>query len=210
MELSSIRTDYSLKTLNINGLKESPMEQFAVWMDEALLAQVTEPNAMNLCTVGKDLKPSSRIVLLKGMDVGFIFYTNYNSKKGHQLIENPQASLTFFWPELQRQVRIEGLVEKVNTELSDQYFHSRPLGSQIGAWASPQSQTIPNREFLEEKEAEAKIRFEKEELKRPDHWGGYRLQPDLVEFWQGRSSRLHDRIVYEKMDNQWTKKMLAP
>ncbi|AGA79659.1 pyridoxamine 5'-phosphate oxidase [Echinicola vietnamensis] len=211
MDLASIRTEYLLKSLNVNQLEGSPLAQFQLWFDEAVHAKVNEPNAMNLATVNAENRPSARIVLLKGVDSGFVFYTNYASNKGHELAQNRFAALTFFWPELQRQIRIEGKTEKVSEAISDTYFLSRPRGSQIGAWASPQSQQIPNRDFLEQAEKKMLVRFEQEPLRRPPHWGGYRLVPDRVEFWQGRQSRLHDRIVYSLDDKgKWEKSRLAP
>ncbi|QDH80507.1 pyridoxamine 5'-phosphate oxidase [Echinicola soli] len=211
MDIASIRTEYLLKSLDVNKLELSPLDQFQIWLDEAISAKVNEPNAMNVATVSAENRPSARIVLLKGIDSGFVFYTNYASNKGLELAQNNVAALTFFWPELQRQVRIEGKVEKVSEALSDQYFLSRPKGSQIGAWASPQSQQIPDRNFLESEEKKMLERFAHEPLSRPPHWGGYRVVPDRVEFWQGRQSRLHDRIVYtlENTEN-WVKNRLAP
>ncbi|WP_200978678.1 pyridoxamine 5'-phosphate oxidase [Echinicola sp. 20G] len=211
MDIAALRTEYSLKSLDVKMLDKSPIKQFESWLDDAIKTNVNEPNAMNLATVSKNHRPSSRIVLLKGIDHGFVFYTNYDSKKGQELNHFPFAAITFFWPELQRQVRIEGKIEKVAPSLSDQYFLSRPMGSQIGAWASPQSQIIPDRAFLEKKEAEMIEKFKLEEIQRPAHWGGFRLVPDLVEFWQGRTSRLHDRIQYQlKDENTWTTNRLAP
>lgn len=211
MDIAALRNEYTLKSLEVKKLEKSPLKQFRIWLEEAVLAKVNEPNAMNLSTVGANKKPSARIVLLKGIDSGFIFYTNYESKKGKELLEFPFGAMTFFWPELQRQVRIEGKIEMVDNQLSDSYFLSRPLASQIGAWASPQSRIIPNREYLVKKQAEMKTKFEHEELKRPEYWGGYRLIPDLIEFWQGRESRLHDRIQYTVNDSgDWDRVRLAP
>jgi len=211
MDIADIRKDYTLKSLDLEMVADSPMAQFQIWLDEALKSQVIEPNAMNLATVNAENRPSSRIVLLKGIDQGFIFYTNYESRKGRELAARPFAAMTFFWPELERQVRIEGRVEKTAPGTSDEYFLSRPKGSQIGAWASPQSQTITDRAFLEEREQEITRRFNTEPLTRPDHWGGFRLIPDYMEFWQGRANRLHDRIVFEKTDSgNWERKRLAP
>lgn len=211
MDISSIRKDYSLKSLDINDIKNNPFEQFSEWFQEAVEAKVLEVNAMTLSTLGKDGFPNGRIVLLKDVDYGFVFFTNYSSEKGIELSINPKASLTFFWPELERQVRITGNVEKVSEQLSDEYFFSRPLGSQIGAWASPQSQRISSREVLNEKLAEVEGRFQHEKITRPPHWGGYRVLPQKLEFWQGRSSRLHDRIAYQKSESgSWTIIRLAP
>jgi len=211
MDIANIRKDYTLKSLTLAEVADSPLDQFMLWFEEAIAAEVNEPNAMNLATTNSLNRPSSRIVLLKGVDHGLIFYTNYDSKKGKELQERPFAAANFFWPELERQIRIEGEVEKVSEAESDKYFYSRPIDSQIGAWASPQSQTIPNRSFLEQRENEMRSKFEKETLQRPTHWGGFRLIPYYFEFWQGRASRLHDRIAFEKAANaHWVKKMLAP
>ncbi|UCS92658.1 pyridoxamine 5'-phosphate oxidase [Echinicola marina] len=211
MDIAALRTEYTLKSMDVSSMDNSPLKQFSIWLEEAITAKVNEPNAMNLSTTGEMHKPKSRIVLLKDIDNGFIFYTNYQSNKGKQLLEFPYAALTFFWPELQRQVRIEGKIEKVSPEISDSYFKTRPKSSQIGAWASPQSQEIPNREFIESKEAEMIEKFRHEPIVRPEHWGGYRLIPESVEFWQGRASRLHDRILYTNTrSGKWTKARLAP
>ncbi len=211
MDIANIRKDYTLTSLELDEVADSPLAQFNRWLEEAIKAEVNEPNAMNLATINSQHRPSSRIVLLKGFDHGFIFYTNYESKKGKELQERPFAALNFFWPELERQIRIEGEIEKVSEAESDKYFHSRPIGSQIGAWASPQSQAIPNRSFLESREKEMAVKFQTENLRRPPHWGGFRLTPYYFEFWQGRTSRLHDRIVFEKeTTGQWSKKILAP
>ncbi|MEX2593456.1 MAG: pyridoxamine 5'-phosphate oxidase [Anditalea sp.] len=211
MNLADIRKEYILKSFELEELAESPIDQFHIWLNEALIAEAMEVNAMNVATINTQNRPSSRIVLLKGVDHGFIFYTNYESKKGKELKNNPFAALNFFWPELERQVRIEGEVEKVASEISDEYFLSRPIGSQVGAWTSPQSKVIPNRSFLVNREKEMFMRFQKEPLKRPEHWGGYRVIPYYMEFWQGGASRLHDRIAFEKGETGiWTKKRLAP
>jgi len=209
-DLAQLRSDYSLKTLDESHVDRDPMKQFGVWMVEAIHAQVPEPTAMTLATADASGRPSARIVLLKGMDGGgFVFYTNYNSRKGRELAANPQAALTFMWKELERQVRIEGRVEKVTADESRAYYATRPLGSRIGAWASPQSETIENRAWLEQRwEALSKEYGENPEL--PAHWGGYRVIPDYLEFWQGRRSRLHDRIVYARAAGAWNIKRLAP
>lgn len=209
--LADIRTDYSKASLSPEEAAANPLEQFRQWFQEAQKAKAQEVNAMNLSTVGADGRPSSRIVLLKDLsDQGFVFFTNYNSRKGQQLEANPYAALTFFWPELERQVRIEGRLRKVSAEISDEYFSSRPRASQIGAWASPQSQEISSREILETKEKELEAKFAGQPVQRPAHWGGYELLPDHIEFWQGRPSRLHDRLLYEKNDSGWISKRLAP
>lgn len=210
MDISSIRKDYSLKTLNINDLCKNPIDQFNLWFQEALISQVIEINAMTLSTIGEDGLPNGRIVLLKEVDSGFVFFTNYESQKGRELAKNPFASLTFFWPELERQVRIKGEIEKVSSKLSDEYFFSRPVGSQIGAWTSPQSQKLNSKEELEIRLKTFENKFQSTPITRPPHWGGYRLKPSYLEFWQGRPSRLHDRVAYELKVNNWEKSILAP
>ncbi len=211
MILADIRKEYSLKILDNQHINANPFEQFKTWFAEAMQAQVLEPNAMHLATVSPSGKPSGRIVLLKGVDNGFLFYTNYDSRKGKDLINNPFASITFFWAELERQVRIEGHVEKIKPELSTDYFKSRPFESQIGAITSPQSQVIESREILEHKFAEIWQRYEGEEPPKPENWGGFRLIPEVFEFWQGRKSRLHDRLRYKPIDeNNWKIERLAP
>ena len=207
-DLAALRKDYALKTLE--QVDRDPLKQFGVWMVEAIHAQVPEPTAMTLSTIGEDGRPSGRIVLLKGVDPrGFVFYTNYESRKGHDLAAHPVASLTFLWKELERQVRIEGAVEKVSPEESDAYYRTRPIGSRIGAWASPQSAVLPSREWLEERWKELAAEHG-EDPPRPPHWGGYRVIPDHLEFWQGRTSRLHDRIVYRHEGSAWKISRLAP
>ncbi len=210
--LADIRTDYKKASLNEKDVAEDPFSQFNKWFEEVLHSEVTESNAMTLATVGKTGLPSARVVLLKGVEEqGFYFYTNYSSQKAKELADNPQAALVFFWKELQRQVRIQGTVTKATEEQSDRYFLSRPRGSQLGAWSSPQSQPIASRDFLEKKVRETTIRFEKEPLYRPAFWGGYCLYPLTVEFWQGRPNRLHDRIVYTRAANgNWEIQRLAP
>ncbi|OOG73653.1 pyridoxamine 5'-phosphate oxidase [Algoriphagus sp. A40] len=211
MKLSEIRKEYSIKSLDINDVSFDPFHQFRVWLDEAIDSEVPEVNAMCLSTIGLNGFPNGRIVLLKEMDHGFVFFTNYESEKGQEIAENPKASLTFFWPELERQVRIMGELEKVKSDESDKYFHSRPMGSQIGAWTSPQSKEIADRKELEKKLEEMEKRFLAEPISRPLHWGGYRLMPFRIEFWQGRPSRLHDRICYKKQENgEWSIARLAP
>lgn len=208
--LQNLRKDYTKQELSINKAVDDPIVQFNSWFKEAIDSDALEPNAMTLSTATKEGIPSSRVVLLKGVDEGFVFYTNYDSKKGEQLLANPHACLNFFWPELERQVRVEGLVAKVSAEESDEYFHSRPFKSRIGAHASPQSQRIEKRDVLKNIAEELLKRFTSGSVPRPEHWGGYRLVPRYVEFWQGRASRLHDRICYEKTNNRWDKYRLAP
>jgi pyridoxamine 5'-phosphate oxidase len=209
-ELASLRKDYALKTLEEAQVDRDPLRQFGVWMVEAIHAQVPEPTAMHLATVGPEGRPSGRIVLLKGVDPrGFVFYTNYASRKGRELEARPRAALTFLWKELERQVRIEGAVEKVSAAESDEYFATRPLGSRIGAWASPQSDAIEGRSWLEARWTELTAQFG-ESPPRPPHWGGYRVLPEYLEFWQGRLSRLHDRIAYARPDGAWKVQRLAP
>jgi pyridoxamine 5'-phosphate oxidase len=210
--IAAIRKDYVLATLDETVTGNDPIAFFQQWFTEAEHASVDEVNAMTLATVDASAKPHARIVLLKGLDDrGFTFFTNYNSAKGHEMAANQHAALVFFWKELERQVRIEGIVEQVSTEESDQYFHSRPAGSRLGAWASPQSQVIKDRNELEELTKFYKQKFEGTEIPRPQHWGGYRLIPEYIEFWQGRSSRLHDRISFTRTDESvWVKNRLAP
>ena len=212
MKLASIRKEYSLQSLEINQVAKDPFLQFSQWLKEAVEAEVLEVNAMCLSTVSKDGFPNSRVVLLKELDEGFVFFTNYESDKGKELESNPKASLTFFWAEIERQVRIVGTVSKVSTEESDAYFLSRPYGSQLGAWASPQSQEIVSRDVIETNQKDLERKFTELAIIRPPQWGGYRLVPHRVEFWQGRPSRLHDRICYEKVlkSSSWKIVRLAP
>jgi pyridoxamine 5'-phosphate oxidase len=211
MKISDLRIDYTLKSLDEKEVTSDPIDQFKIWFEEALNAKVMEANAMTLSTVRPDGLPNSRIVLLKGVDEGFVFFTNYNSTKGTELNEHPFAALTFFWPELERQVRLIGKVSKISAEESDEYFFSRPFSSQIGAWVSPQSKPIPNRQFLEENENKLRNELDQSSMKRPENWGGYRLNAMEVEFWQGRPSRLHDRILYtQEVSNSWKIQRLAP
>ncbi|MDN3670893.1 pyridoxamine 5'-phosphate oxidase [Echinicola jeungdonensis] len=211
MDIAAIRTEYTLKSLRVEEIEDSPLKQFDIWLKQAIKAKVNEPSAMNLATVNLQNRPTSRILLLKGLDHGFVFYTSYISQKGKELEHNPYAAMTFFWPELERQVRIEGNIVKTSKEESEKYFLSRPPGSQIGAWVSPQSKIIPNREFLESKEKEMIDYFKNNPMEKPDNWGGYRLIPDRVEFWQGRPNRLHDRILYLLTSpDQWKRVRLAP
>ncbi len=210
-EIANLRNEYSKAALDIHETTDNPVEQFRNWFDEARKALIPEPSAMTVSTASPEGRPSARVLLLKDItEQGFVFFTNYNSRKGKEIENNPFASLTFFWPELERQVRIEGKLEKVAPEVSDNYFNSRPRGSRIGAWASPQSEEIPDRDTLEIREKELKEKFEGQEIPRPEHWGGYELIPDRLEFWQGRESRLHDRIVYRKTGSGWSRKRIAP
>lgn len=212
MNIADIRKDYKLQTLNEADVAVDAIKQFDKWWQEAISSSIDEVNALTLATASLDGKPSARIVLLKGFDEkGFVFFTNYDSKKGQQLQANPAASIVFFWKELERQVRIDGIIEKTSKEESDVYFLSRPTGSQIGAWASPQSQIINHRNILDENVKKYVEQFEVLPLKRPEHWGGFRLKPQLIEFWQGRASRLHDRLQYSLQDEgNWKIERLAP
>jgi len=210
--IADIRKDYQLQSLLESDIEKNPIDQFSTWWNQAIESQIDEVNAMTLATVDANHKPSARIVLLKDFDKnGFVFFTNYNSKKGLDMLSNKNVALVFFWKELERQVRIEGTIEKVSEDISDAYFNSRPESSRIGAWASPQSTLIPSREILETNFQNYQTEFEKKEINRPQHWGGYIVKPELIEFWQGRSSRLHDRIVYIKDGNEgWNINRLAP
>lgn len=210
--IADIRTDYKQQSLSEKDVLPDPFWQFDKWWKEALHAEIPEANAMTLATASADAMPDARIVLLKGFDTrGFVFFTNYNSAKGEQLLENPRASLVFFWKELERQVRISGLVNLVSEKESDEYFNSRPVNSRIGAWTSPQSEVIADREWLDKKEKEIRAQFANSPIDRPSFWGGYRVTPTRIEFWQGRPSRLHDRILFSLQGNgQWTLGRLAP
>ena len=211
--IADLRQNYTLAGLDRSDLKDNPIEQFDRWFQQALEADLIEPNAMTLATATPDGKPTARIVLLKGVsDRGFVFYTNYESQKGQQLIANPHAALVFLWDKLERQVRIEGRVEKLSSAESAEYFHSRPKASQLGAWTSDQSRVIPNREVLELKQAQLQEQYSGDAtVPLPPHWGGFRVVPDRIEFWQGRPSRLHDRLVYDcQSDGSWQIERLSP
>jgi len=196
--LQDLREDYRKSTLEEKNAAQNPFKQFNHWFQEALNAKIPEPNAMTIATVNQAGLPSARVVLLKGFDEkGFIFYTNYNSQKGRELVENPNCAVVFNWLELERQIRIEGIVEKLSPEASTDYFHKRPKKSQFGAWASPQSQVIETRDILEKNLQDLQAKYvDSENLPRPEHWGGFRIKATRIEFWQGRSSRLHDRLNY--------------
>lgn len=212
MNIGDIRKEYQQQSLTESDVHGDAIEQFRRWWEEATQSAIEEVNAMTLATSSSDGLPAARIVLLKGFDEkGFTFFTNYSSFKGKQLLENPRACLVFFWKELERQVRITGLVEMVSEKESNEYYDSRPVGSKIGAWASPQSQVIVNRKWLEQNEQQYEKDFEGKPITRPPHWGGYRVRPTIIEFWQGRPSRLHDRIQYSLADNgNWVLERLAP
>ncbi len=209
-DLASLRKSYERAALDEEASLADPIAQFELWLSQALEAQLPEPNAMTLATVGADARPSTRVVLIKGVDArGLVWFTNYESRKGQELALHPHAALQFHWVELERVVRIEGVVSKVSDEESDAYFASRPLDSRIGAWASPQSQPIASRAVLVANAAKYSAQFLLQPP-RPPHWGGYRLQPDRFEFWQGRPSRLHDRLRYRLQNGVWIKERLAP
>ena len=212
VNIANLRKNYSQKKLLEKDVAADPVTQFQQWWDETLTAGIDEANAMTLATASVDAVPSARTVLLKNFnEKGFVFFTNYNSYKGRQLAENPKACLVFFWKELERQVRITGLVMKLNAEESDSYFYSRPIGSQLAAVASPQSQVIENREWLDEKYNNLEKELKTKDIKRPEHWGGYIVKPVIIEFWQGGPSRLHDRLQYSLQENgKWKIERLAP
>lgn len=210
--IADIRKDYKLKSLSENDVAADPIEQFGRWWNEAVQSELEEVNAMTLATATANGRPAARIVLLKDYnEEGFVFFTNYESHKGEEMKDNPHAALVFFWAALERQVRIEGTVEKVPAEESDAYFVSRPRGSRIGAWASPQSKVISGREVVEKNVTAMEQQFGEGDIPRPQHWGGYRVKPLLIEFWQGRPSRLHDRILYTADEaGKWKIERLAP
>ncbi|CAN5364136.1 pyridoxamine 5'-phosphate oxidase [soil metagenome] len=209
--LADIRHEYSRSELSEGSVSTDPFEQFQDWMNAALEAEMKEPTAMTLSTVATDGRPSSRVVLLKGFDAeGFVFFTNYNSRKGRELTGNPYAAINFFWPELERQINVSGRTSKVSDEESDEYFNSRPFTSRVGAWASHQSETIESKTVIMTRAAKLMLKYATGHVPRPPHWGGFRLEPDRIEFWQGRPSRLHDRICYELRDNFWQISRLSP
>jgi pyridoxamine 5'-phosphate oxidase len=211
IDISKLRRSYSLKELSENLVSSDPFSQFSLWMNEAMNSKLLDPHAMTLATTTKDGIPSARIVLLRGFNKkGFVFYTNYESLKAKDLMANPNASLLFFWVELERQVRISGKVKKVSQKESEKYFNSRPREHQLGAWASKQSSVIINREVLEKQFEELKIRFENQKIPLPQFWGGYRVIPYKMEFWQGRENRLHDRVCYTLDSGHWKIERLAP
>jgi pyridoxamine 5'-phosphate oxidase len=211
LPLADLRQDYKLAGLTEAQSLSDPFQQFSLWFEQALNAELLEPNAMTLATIDSNGSPNARIVLLKGFsENGLIFHTNYDSAKGQNIAANPQVALVFWWGELERQVRIEGTAEKVSAEDSDSYFSSRPLNSQIGSWASTQSQVVSSREELESRFAHYQEKFNNQPIPRPENWGGYRVVPYVFEFWQGRPSRLHDRLRYRLSNQQWIRERLCP
>lgn len=212
MDIAQIRREYTKKKLSKKSVKNDPIEQFQLWLKEAIEADCLEPTGMNVSTVSENNTPSSRMVLLKGVDDNqFIFYTNYNSRKGTQLAKNPHISALFYWPELERQVIIEGIVQKCTDVESDKYFQTRPWKSRIGAIVSPQSRPIPNRNYIKKAFVLEAAKHHPDFVPRPKHWGGYRIAPSRIEFWQGRSNRLHDRVLFSRSDNdKWQVERLAP
>ena len=211
MDLFDLRNEYTSRTFDESDALRSPFELFEKWFHEAQESKIFEPNAMALATVNAHGIPSVRMILLKSFNAdGFMFFSNYESRKGYQLIDNPNAASVFYWEELERQVRIEGIVEKLSSKESDKYFETRPTGSRLGAWASPQSRVVESRQWLEKKHNEFREKFKHSEVPRPANWGGYRLKPTLVEFWQGRAHRLHDRLQYRRSGKKWILERLAP
>ena len=211
MDIADIRKDYQLQSLSEADVAASPVQQFGKWWDDAVNSKIDEVNAMTLATADANGIPSARIVLLKGYDEnGFVFFTNYNSNKGNELEKNANACLVFFWKELERQVRITGITEKISDKESIAYFNSRPNGSKIGAWASPQSLAVAGKAWLKETFDYYRERFKHGEIPKPPHWGGYRVKPFKVEFWQGRPSRMHDQIQYTLAENKWNIERLTP
>jgi len=209
--IANLRREYAKQALDEQSVAAEPLAQFRIWFDAALASGIVEPNAMLLSTADADGRPSARVVLLKDIDDrGLSFYTNYNSRKADDIAANPRVSLTFWWQELERQVRVEGRAEQLAESESDLYFASRPRGSRLGAWASPQSAVVTSREELEHALEEVETRFGDGDVARPPHWGGYRVVPDVVEFWQGRPARLHDRIRYRRSSDKWLIERLAP
>lgn len=211
MSIADLRTEYRRNVLTEQDVAENPIDQFQQWFDEAVKAAVLEPNAMCLATATPDAYPSARMVLLKGVDArGFVFYTDYRSRKGQELADNPHASLCFFWAELERQVRINGAVQRISRAESDAYFQSRPLSSRVGAWTSHQSMVLTDRTVLETQLADNERRFADGTVPLPEHWGGFRIVPEEIEFWQGRESRLHDRIQFRREAGAWARRRLSP
>lgn len=210
-DLYNLRKDYKLDSLSKEEVDKNPIVQFEKWMKQAIAFKITEPNAMTLATATPDGKPSARVVLLKSFSQkGFVFYTNYESRKDQELDKNPNACIVFDWHLMERQVRIEGIAKKVPPEESDRYFNSRPESSQLGAWVSPQSSFIDNRQELEDRKKKVEAMFKEKLITRPPNWGGYVVLPQTIEFWQGRQSRLHDRLIYIKTEDEWILRRLAP
>ena len=210
-DIQNIRSEYLAASLSEKDANQDPIKQFEAWWQYAILSKIEEPNAMSIATCSASGKPSVRTVLLKGLrENGFIFFTNYESRKGKEIEENPFVALLFFWKELERQVRIEGKISKVSREKSEEYFHSRPIKSQLGALASHQSQTLKNRQELDNIYKKLELEYQDKEIPKPEYWGGYILKPESIEFWQGRRSRLHDRILFTRNNNNWDISRLSP